>query len=343
MAPSPTVLVVDDSLSVRKVVERALESRQIRVLSAALAAEAIERLERDEPDAVVCDVLLPDKDGYHVCDFVRRHPRLGRTPVLLISGIVNEAVLERARAAGSDHVLRKPFTGEELARTIGDLLAARSNGHPAAASAPGAPADGPSPHTDAAVEGGGSAPAVPAIEPPARGTAPPPGALPGAGAAAGRPGATAPALGPAAEAVPWSPAPSPPSAPRAPAAGPPAGGAIEPGLAGALASLAALAGVRLAVVADREGFLVETAGAPDATAEVAGALAACLAESSEGLGRELGQGALQGLILEYERGLVLLQGLGPRALLAVQLQDPAALGKVRYYARKAVPELLRAL
>src|SRR5262249_43380433 len=90
------VLVVDDSLSVRKVVERARLGGQMEVVSAATGSEALERIERDEPDVVVCDVLMPDKDGYEICQYVKRHPRLARTPVLLMSGIVNDEVRERA-------------------------------------------------------------------------------------------------------------------------------------------------------------------------------------------------------------------------------------------------------
>ena len=89
------VLVVDDSLSVRKVVERALAGRQIEVVCAASGSEAIERLERDAPDVVVCDVVMPDRDGYEICEFIKRHPRLSHTPVLLMSGIVNDEVRER--------------------------------------------------------------------------------------------------------------------------------------------------------------------------------------------------------------------------------------------------------
>src|SRR5437016_12398881 len=97
------VLVVDDSLSVRKVVERALAGRQIEVVCAASGSEAIERLERDVPDVVVCDVVMPDRDGYEICEFIKRPPSLSHTPVLLLSAIVNDEVRERparARSAG---------------------------------------------------------------------------------------------------------------------------------------------------------------------------------------------------------------------------------------------------
>ena len=96
------VLVVDDSLSVRKVVEKALESRGLQVLAAASGSEAIAMIDRDQPDVVICDVILPDKDGYQICQYVRTHPALGSTPVLLISGVDNGTVQARAAEVRSN-------------------------------------------------------------------------------------------------------------------------------------------------------------------------------------------------------------------------------------------------
>jgi CheY-like chemotaxis protein/predicted regulator of Ras-like GTPase activity (Roadblock/LC7/MglB family) len=315
------VLVVDDSVSVRKVVERALQARQISVVSASLGIEAIERIEKDEPDLVVCDVLLPDKDGYAVCEFVKTHPRLAGTPVLLMSGIVNDQVLERAARVHSNEVLRKPFAADELARRVGELLAQA----PPRPEAPRRPAESPDatapPPSVAATSVTELLGATPTMEP-SRATAPPP-----AGPTRVLPEPAAPVIE------------SPVSLPVLSAVSLPS----VPALKGCLSQLTAVAGVRLAVVADREGFLVESVGDLGIEAEVASALAACLAESSDGLGREMGLGPLQGMILEFEKGMVLLHGVGDTAMLAIVLQDPAALGKVRYYVRKVLPELARAL
>jgi len=105
----PKVLVVDDSLSVRKVVQRALESKRIEVLSAASGSEAIEQIAREAPDLIVCDVIMPDMDGYQICDFVKKHPALGHTPVLLISVAASPAV--RAALPEAHPVLRDPVLG----------------------------------------------------------------------------------------------------------------------------------------------------------------------------------------------------------------------------------------
>src|SRR5919108_104139 len=141
------VLVIDDSLSVRKVVERALVGRQIEVVCAATGTEALERIEREAPDIVVCDVVMPDRDGYEICEYIKPHPRLSRTPVLLMSGIVNDEVRARAARVQSADVLSKPFAAEDLVRRLEALLAAGAPGVPARAGAdPGGVAHGAASH-----------------------------------------------------------------------------------------------------------------------------------------------------------------------------------------------------
>jgi predicted regulator of Ras-like GTPase activity (Roadblock/LC7/MglB family) len=107
--------------------------------------------------------------------------------------------------------------------------------------------------------------------------------------------------------------------------------------------VAELAGVSLTALIDREGALMEVAGGLLPEAELAGALAACLVEATDGVGRALTQGRLQSLILEYDSGVVLLNAVGAGAMLAVVLGDPAVLGKVRYHVKKALPDLVRAV
>ena len=293
----PKVLVVDDSLSVRKVVQRALESKRIEVLSAASGSEAMEQIARETPDLIVCDVIMPDMDGYQICDFVKRHATLGRTPVLLISGIVNSTVLERATKVRADDVMRKPFAADELLHRIESLLPAA--GRPATAVAP--------PQQPAAAAP--TAPvAAPVIAPERRVSQP------------------APASSVAEPVTVGAAAPTP-----------------TPDLKALLAGVAGLAGVSLTALIDREGALMEVAGGLLPEAELAGALAACLVESTDGVGRALSQGRLQSLILEYDAGVVLLNAVGAGAMLAVVLGDPAVLGKVRYHVKKALPDLVRAV
>jgi predicted regulator of Ras-like GTPase activity (Roadblock/LC7/MglB family) len=121
-----------------------------------------------------------------------------------------------------------------------------------------------------------------------------------------------------------------------------AGVASVASVEGCLAALAAAEGVHAVVLADRTGRLIGKAGKPT-DAEVLGAHAACLVSASDELGGELGQGDVQGLILEHGRGLVLVNVLGELAVLTLVLDEPAALGKARYYVKKVAADLLRAL
>jgi len=323
----PKVLVVDDSLSVRKVVEKALTGRGVEVLSAATGTEAIERIEQERPDIVVCDVILPDKDGYKVCEFVRAHPAVARIPLLLISGVVNSTVLARAAEVQANDVMFKPFAAEELVRKIDSLLGARVITPAPDTPEPPAARESVTPPMPERVPSPPPAPPSPAP--------PPPVAAP--------PVAPAPIV------------PPPPVVPAAPRAAT-SRAAIEPiaaleigeessgdDLKSRLETLCATPGVRLAALADREGFLIESAGDHALDAEVAAALSACVAESSHGIGRDLAQGGLLGMILEYQHGMLLLHAVGRSALLAVVVADAAALGKARYVVRKALPDLERAL
>jgi CheY-like chemotaxis protein/predicted regulator of Ras-like GTPase activity (Roadblock/LC7/MglB family) len=342
------VLVVDDSLSVRKVVERALVGRQMEVVCAATGSEALERIELDEPDVVVCDVVMPDRDGYEICEFVKRHPKLGRTPVLLMSGIVNDEVRERAARVNSADVLSKPFAADELLRRLDALLGAGhgSTGPIAtpsqAAPVPVAPVlPRPAPTSAPTHEDG--------VNGHSRREAIPPRAAPAAPMPIAPP-TPAPVASPAPPVVVPAPpvvAPEPPARSPVPVASRPS--ALSPvpapaaGSAAVLRQFAAIEGVQWAVLADREGFLLDSSGEDVVDAAVASALSACLTESSEGLGRELGRGPLQGMILEYAHGMVVLYSVGASALLAIAMAEPSALGKVRYFAKKSIPELLQAV
>ena len=316
------VLVVDDSLSVRKVVERALIGRQIEVVCAATGTEAMERFEHEAPDVVVCDVVMPDRDGYEICEFVRRHPRLGRTPVLLMSGIVNDEVRERAARVQSADVLSKPFAAEDLLRKLDTLLA--SNDTPDVESGPVAAAlSGTNGHAVPPAPAVTASVAPPAIEPVIASSEPS--------------DSTATAPTPARRDEP-APVTRVNAVPAVRVASP--SGAPSAGTGAVLSQLAAIDGVQWAVLADREGFLLDASAEGAVDPEIAGALGACLAESSDGLGRELGRGALLGLILEYEQGMVVVYSVGSAALLAIGVAEPAVLGKVRYYARKTLPGLM---
>ncbi len=138
----PKILIADDSIAVRKVAERLLIEAGFQVALAASGEEALAYLAKEQPDVVVSDVIMPDKSGYEVCAFVRRQAALATTPVLLISGIVNDEVTKQAESCRADGVLKKPFQGTSLKDRVFELLAKRQE-PPSAAVISSHPAQGP--------------------------------------------------------------------------------------------------------------------------------------------------------------------------------------------------------
>ncbi len=121
----PKILIADDSIAVRKVAERLLAEAGLSVVLAANGEEALTYLKKDCPDVIVSDVIMPDKSGYEVCAFVRATATLAATPVLLISGIVNDEVTKQAETCKADGVLKKPFQGTSLKDKVLELIAKR--------------------------------------------------------------------------------------------------------------------------------------------------------------------------------------------------------------------------
>ncbi len=139
-ARTPTVYFIDDSATMREVIKIAFRKENIHVVTCADAASAMAQFAEAAPDVVITDVIMPDKDGYEVCDFIKQHEVFGKTPVVLMSGVVNRAVAEKAMAVKADELIRKPFQPQELILRVKNLLnpigASSAAGHARASANP---------------------------------------------------------------------------------------------------------------------------------------------------------------------------------------------------------------
>jgi CheY-like chemotaxis protein len=133
MSTIPTIYFIDDSATMREVIKIAFRKENINVVACHDAALALTEIEKTRPDIVITDVIMPDKDGYDVCQYIKSHPELAKTPVVLMSGVVNRAVAEKAFAVRADELLRKPFQPQDLIARVKNLL--KPNGAPAASPA----------------------------------------------------------------------------------------------------------------------------------------------------------------------------------------------------------------
>jgi CheY-like chemotaxis protein len=121
-ARTPTVYFIDDSATMREVIKIAFRKENIHVITCADAASALAQFGESAPDAVITDVIMPDKDGYEVCQFIKEHERFGKTPVILMSGVVNRTVAEKAMQVKADELVRKPFQPQDLIARVKSLL-----------------------------------------------------------------------------------------------------------------------------------------------------------------------------------------------------------------------------
>ena len=108
------LLIVDDSISVRKALERILSTRNFSSVSVGSAEEALETLESTEVKMVIADVIMPGMGGFELCQEIKTSQAYDHLPVLLISGIVDQEITDKALAAGATGIVQKPFTPDDL-------------------------------------------------------------------------------------------------------------------------------------------------------------------------------------------------------------------------------------
>jgi CheY-like chemotaxis protein len=103
------ILLADDSATVQKIITLTFSDEGVEVIAVNNGDEAINRLRRLRPALVMADICIPGKDGYEICEFVKTHPEMEGTPVILLVPAFEPFDEERARQIGADHHLTKPF------------------------------------------------------------------------------------------------------------------------------------------------------------------------------------------------------------------------------------------
>jgi chemosensory pili system protein ChpA (sensor histidine kinase/response regulator) len=119
-------LVVDDSITVRRVTQRLLERNGMRVLTAKDGVDAVSLLQENLPDIILLDIEMPRMDGYEVAAHVRNDPRLKDIPIVMITSRVSEKHRARAIELGVDDYLGKPYRESQLLDAIEPLVNRRS-------------------------------------------------------------------------------------------------------------------------------------------------------------------------------------------------------------------------
>ncbi|HYM29558.1 MAG TPA: response regulator, partial [Steroidobacteraceae bacterium] len=118
-------MVVDDSITVRRVTQRLLERNGMRVMTARDGMDAVALLQDNVPDVILLDIEMPRMDGYEVAAHVRNDPRLKEVPIIMVTSRVGEKHRARAIELGVDDYLGKPYQEAQLLDAIAPLVERR--------------------------------------------------------------------------------------------------------------------------------------------------------------------------------------------------------------------------
>src|SRR6266576_3636194 len=127
------ILLADDSITIQQVVELTFSDGDYEVTAVNNGAKAIQRLSEMRPDIILSDIIMPEKNGYEVCEYVKSHPEFRNIPVILLTGTFEPFDPDRADKAGCDAVVTKPFESQSLIHKVEELI------HKSQSSVPTAP------------------------------------------------------------------------------------------------------------------------------------------------------------------------------------------------------------
>jgi len=122
------VLVIDDDPDLVEAVSLVLRAKNYEVISAYGGVEGFDKAKKENPDAIILDVMMPDKDGYTVCKELKADEKLRDIPVLLLTAVVSHIpttryTLQMGMETEADDYIDKPAEPEELVRRVEALLA----------------------------------------------------------------------------------------------------------------------------------------------------------------------------------------------------------------------------
>jgi CheY-like chemotaxis protein len=117
-----TILVADDSPTIRRLVTQIFADGNFRIVEVNNGDAAIKSFEEVRPSVVLADIYMPGRNGYQVCTYVRQHPQLGQTPVVLLVGAFDAFDDNAAKQAGATASITKPFEPGALIELVTSIM-----------------------------------------------------------------------------------------------------------------------------------------------------------------------------------------------------------------------------
>ena len=119
---SPKVLIVDDDPNILLSLEFLLSKNNYQVLIARNGMEALASVEKEVPDVVLLDIMMPDLDGYLVCEFIKKNEAYKHAKVIFLSARSKESDIEKGYEMGADLYIVKPFSTRTLLEKITEFV-----------------------------------------------------------------------------------------------------------------------------------------------------------------------------------------------------------------------------
>lgn len=116
------VLVVDDEVFVRKMIEARLKLANVVVIEAVNGIEAVEKAVSERPDLIIMDVMMPRMDGFQACEAIRANPDTSGIPILMLTARGQMVDMETAMALGIIEYITKPFSPKDLTEKVLKIL-----------------------------------------------------------------------------------------------------------------------------------------------------------------------------------------------------------------------------
>ncbi|MEK7852144.1 MAG: response regulator, partial [Deltaproteobacteria bacterium] len=120
------ILLADDSITIQKVIALTFAGEDYNITSVDNGADAITKAREIRPDIILADVVMPQKNGYEVCETIKNDPAMKGTPVLLLAGTFEPFDEDQAKKSGADGHIIKPFESQALIRKVKELVGARA-------------------------------------------------------------------------------------------------------------------------------------------------------------------------------------------------------------------------
>lgn len=116
------ILIVDDEPGILMSLEFLMKKEGYEIFIARDGREAIEIVKNESPAALILDIMMPEVDGFEVCEFVKRNEKTSHIKVIFLTAKSKDSDIQKGLAAGADLYLTKPFSTKELVKKVKEIL-----------------------------------------------------------------------------------------------------------------------------------------------------------------------------------------------------------------------------